>query len=100
MTHPQEETAERDARLSALAWALPVHGYVVEIEKDELRVTSPESGVELRIWCAPRRADGDRLWFIADREPPIGPLPEPMAEASGDIMWALVAVKGLMQERT
>jgi hypothetical protein len=96
MTPQQQEIAEREARLSALAMALPVHGYIVEVEEDRLRVTSEDSDdVELRIWCAPRLADGGRLWFMAESEPPTGPLPEPMAEASGDIMWALVAVKGL-----
>jgi hypothetical protein len=98
MTPQQQEVAEREARLSALAMALPVHGYVVGWEEDGalLCVSSPSSRIELKIRCAPRATDAGRLWFVAEQ------LAEPtqaLAEASGEIMHALVAVKGLMSTR-
>jgi hypothetical protein len=90
-THAVDDCREPDprlARLGVLMWALKGHEFGAELDDDgTLRVAAPERpDYVLEVRCAPRAADGGRLWFESAGEP--------IAEAD-HITEALTAVKGL-----
>lgn len=85
-------TDPRHARLFALAAALRVHGFTVDLYALHLEVSAlHRSGRGLEIWCQPRASDGGQLWFTRAGGAPV-------AEAD-DISGALMVVKHELRAR-
>jgi hypothetical protein len=90
MDAPDASDDTHPARLTALLSVLQAHGFVADLEDSGLRlqVSSPrDPDLKVRLRCAPREADGGRLWFLGDQRRPVA--------AADDITGALVAIKGL-----
>jgi hypothetical protein len=77
-------------RVWPLAYQLIAHGLVAEVTESEQAVVV--SGGRVVVSCRAWADDGDRLWFF-------GPRGRPLA-AADDVRSAVVAVKGLLADRS